>query len=58
MRNKPKEYLLRFISKELKDKVFPAVTKDFVMENIRNDKQALDFGIRSEKDRLKFFNVC
>ena len=45
-RNTPKEYLTGFIDKELKGKIFPAMS---TLQSIESDMQALDLGIESEK---------
>ena len=51
-RNRPKEYLQRFMGEELKGKIFPALTVSFV-QNIQSDKQALELGIESEKRSIE-----
>ena len=49
-RNRTKEHLTRFIDEELKGKIFPA-TK--TLQVIDSDKQALEFGIESEKRSIE-----
>ena len=44
--------LLRFISQELKGKIFPPLTGS-TAQNISDDKQALDLGIESEKRSIE-----
>ena len=50
--NSLKEHLSRFIGEELKGKIFPSL-KGFAAQNIRDDKQALDLGIESEKRSIE-----
>ncbi len=50
--NRSKEHLHRFVTEELKGKVFPAL-KDASMQNIRSDEQALDLGIEAEKRSIE-----
>jgi rubrerythrin len=51
-RNRPKEHLQRYVSEELKGKIFPDL-KDPDTENIQSDKQALELGIESEKRSIE-----
>jgi rubrerythrin len=51
-RSRPKERLQRFMSEELKGKIFPALTASFV-QDIHSDKQALELGIESEKRSIE-----
>ena len=48
--NRHNEHLSRFISEELKGKIFPAMNAS---QNIDNDKQALELGIESEKRSIE-----
>jgi rubrerythrin len=50
--NRHNEHLSRFISEELKGKIFPPL-KDSALQNINDDKQALDLGIESEKKSIE-----
>ena len=50
--NRHNEHLARFISEELKGKIFPPL-KDSALQNINDDKQALDLGIESEKKSIE-----
>ncbi|MBT5548913.1 MAG: ferritin family protein [Nitrospina sp.] len=51
-RKGPKEHLQRYVSEELKGKIFPDL-KDPDTENIQSDKQALELGIESEKRSIE-----
>lgn len=51
-RSSPKEYLSRFISEELKGKIFPALTASST-QDIHDDKQALELGIESERRSIE-----
>ena len=50
--NRHNEHLSLFISEELKGKIFPPL-KDSALQNINDDKQALDLGIESEKKSIE-----
>jgi rubrerythrin len=50
--NRHNEHLVRFISEELKGKIFPPL-KGSALQNINDDKQALDLGIESEKKSIE-----
>ena len=48
--NMPKEHLTRFISEDLKGKIFPAMNAS---QDIDSDKQALELGIESEQRSIE-----
>jgi rubrerythrin len=50
--NRSKEHLNRFVTEELKGKVFPAL-KEASIQNIQSDEQALELGIEAEKRSIK-----